>query len=217
MDRIKSLFVSEPESPQQLKTKNFPPCYPLMYHSLSECGDRKILALLGMVHYALFILFALTNFLGMAVLFFSGIKLKTWIQTTMGSLILSAFWLLLIPIVVFFAGYLVTYKACTSTFFLHSLIFIITHTIFIIFSIVMALGLPNTGGLGLFTALLAVINGGALYVAAIWSAIQLVFWLLLAGLQFAMLVIGGLYMVSRDLKGQSVKGALLRGAARNIL
>ena len=39
----------EQEQPQQKKVKNFPPCYPIVYHSLSDCGKKKYLALLGLV------------------------------------------------------------------------------------------------------------------------------------------------------------------------
>lgn len=51
-DRIKSYFRSETESTHELRTKNFPPCYPLMHHSLADCGNKKLLCILGMIHYA---------------------------------------------------------------------------------------------------------------------------------------------------------------------
>jgi len=41
---------SEQEQEQvEKKVKNFPPCYPLVYHSFSACGKKKYLALMGLV------------------------------------------------------------------------------------------------------------------------------------------------------------------------
>lgn len=83
----------------------------------------------------------------------------------------------------------------------------------------MALGLPNTGGFGLFSAVLAAINGSSasgLYVALVWALIQLGLWSLLACLQLAMIILA-LYLSTKEGISGSVKGTLLRTAVRNIV
>jgi len=175
-----------------------------------------------MINYAAFVFLIITNFLGCAILFFAGISISSWISSTLGSLVISLVWLLALPLVVFFTGYLVAYKACASSFIVHYIVFFVSFTLMVIFTLVMAIGLPNTGGCGLFSGILAAVNGGssgALYFSMIWCFVQGGLWAALAVLQFVMIAWMSYFFVTdaSQGKGGSIKGRIVKGMVRNAI
>mmetsp|Transcript_6080 Transcript_6080/g.8849 ORF Transcript_6080/g.8849 Transcript_6080/m.8849 type:complete len:216 (-) Transcript_6080:48-695(-) len=200
----------------ELKRKNFPPCYPIMYHSISECGEKKYLAIMGLGQWILFLIILLANAVGCNISLFTGISHGDWWQRTLGSAIISLIWVVILPLLTFITSYLVTYYACASGFLPHYIVFFFCRTIDVIFCLVMASGVPNSGGAGLLMGIATSVqakNNGAFVVALIYNFVMFAVWIGNALLIMVMMALMGKHMFSSKI---SVKGAM-RGVARRAL
>jgi len=208
MDFFKKAFNTEVE-PQ--KINNFPPFCPFMYMSLSECGNKKVLCIMGAVEYLVFCLIALANFVGAII----SLTSKGYQNAFLGLTVRSACYLFFIPFVAFFVQFYPVYGACKSSNSLRYAVFFFAYFIGILFCILMAVGVPNVGGCGLIAALWELNYKN--YFGATYQFVMMCVWIVNAIYMFVIMVITFKYFNEDGGSLVTIKDAVVGMFARNAV
>ncbi|KAG2389361.1 hypothetical protein C9374_013921 [Naegleria lovaniensis] len=163
---------SEEQEQEQAKkkVKNFPPCYPIVYHSFSACGKKKYLAFMGLIAYFAYILLTLCNTAGLIIGLVAS-KLSDYI----GGIAIAGAIALFFPVIGFFAQYWLHYGACSHKNSARYVLAFISYIVGILFSLFMAIGVPSAGGCGLVSALWLLTKGGDTF-SVVFSFVMAAAW-----------------------------------------
>jgi hypothetical protein len=211
MNFIKKAFNTEVE-PE--KVNNFPPCCPFMYMSLSECGDKKFLVIMGGIEYIVFCLIAIANFVCAIISLTAG----GYNSSYLGMTVMASCYMVFIPFVAFFVQFYPVYGACKGNNSIRYYIFFIAYALCVLFSVLMAIGVPNVGGCGLIAALGEIRTKR--YTPAVFQFIMMGIWI--SNAFYAVIIIALMYKYFYDDGGgnlsnirSSVTGMFARQAIRS--
>lgn len=234
MNFIKKALNTEVE-PE--KVNNFPPCCPFMYMSLSECGEKKFLVIMGGIEYigksycylfcvclyvsyfppclyTAFCLIAIANFVGAIIAMTAG----GYDSSYLGMTVMASCYMLFIPFVAFFVQFYPVYGACKSNNSIRYYVFFIAYLLCVLFSVLMSIGVPNVGGCGLIAALREIKSKR--YAPAVFQFVMMGVWL--SNAFYAVIIIALMYKYFYDDGGgnlsnirSSVTGMFARQAIRS--
>jgi len=222
--RNKRSSVASADKPELSNEANFPPCYPIIRHSLGDLLTplKKACAIYAMIIWVVNVLVLVLNFVG-SFFFLASTEAS---EQSLIMLLVSLLWVIIIPLPNIIAQYWPVYLACRSGNAIMYAIFVICWLIAVVFNVVMIIGVPHLGSCGILTILVVAVKGQ--WVSAVYHLIVLCGWVLLIVLQLIGIVLmypnykadnGNLVELQNQLvdkiKGMRSKAAL--GGVRNVV
>lgn len=220
----KSKATPAAEKPELSNEANFPPCYPIIRHSLGDLLSplKKVCAIYAMILWAVNLVVLVLNFVGS----FFYLASTTAEENSLIMLLVSLLYVVVIPVPNIIFQYWPVYLACRSGNALMYALYVICTIVAVAFNAVMMLGVPYLGSCGVLTIIVVVAKGH--WVSVGYHFVVLCCWLVLIVMQLIGIVLmypnyksdnGNLVELQHQLfdkiKGLRSKAAL--GGVRNVV